>query len=138
MIPLTIISFVVVTKWWYVLPIDARQTFYWGFPFAFVGEGWQTSGALQFFLLEGLADISIYFAFWFLLTYPLLRMPIIKRIPRLASGMLWLIAVFVIISGGIIMFNSYPTIKMKRDYNWEIINSGYKFVWQKTPPKDDE
>jgi membrane-associated phospholipid phosphatase len=99
-IPLTIISFVLVTKWWYVLPIDARQTFYWGFPFAFVGEGWQTSGALQFFLLEGLADISIYFAFWFLLTSIFLRLQIIKRIHRLASGMLWSIAFFVIISGG--------------------------------------
>jgi hypothetical protein len=137
-IPLTIISFVVVTKWWYVLPVDARQTFFWGFPFAFVGEGWQTSGALQFFLLEGLADISIYFAFWFLLTYIFLRRGIIKRIQRLASGMFWLIACFVIIIGGIIIFNSNPTVYLKRGYDWKIINSGYKFVWQHTPPKADE
>jgi hypothetical protein len=137
-IPITLISFVAVTKWWYVLPVDARQTFYWGFPFAFVGEGWQTSGALQFFLLEGLADFSIYFAFLFLSTYTLLRMSIINQIHRLAAGVLWSIALFVLISGGIIIFNSYPTIKMKRDYDWKIINSGYKFIWQNTPPKDDE
>jgi len=137
-IPLTIISFVVVTKWWYVLPIDARQTFYWGFPFAFVGEGWQTSGALQFFLLEGLADISIYFAFWFLLTYILMRLSIIKRMPKLVSGILWSIAFFLIITGGIIIFNSYPTINLKRDYEWKIINSGYKFIWQNTPTQDEE
>jgi hypothetical protein len=136
--PLTIISFVVVTKWWYILPVDARQTFYWGFPFAFVCEGWQTSGALQFFLLEGLADILINFSFWFLLTYTLLRLSIIKRIPKLVSGILWSIAFFLIITGGIIIFNCYPTINLKRDYEWKIINSGYKFIWQNTPTQDDE
>lgn len=137
-IPLAIISLVVVTKWWYVLPVDARQTFYWGFPFAFVGEGWQTSGALQFFLLEGLADILIHFAFWFLLTYTLLRMSIIKRIPKLVSGILWSITFIVIITAGIIIVNSYPKVNLKRDYDWKIINSGYKFVWQKTPTQDEE
>jgi hypothetical protein len=136
--PLTIISIVIVTKWWYVLPIDARQTFYWGFPFAFVGEGWQTSGALQFFFLEGLADILINFSFWFLLTFTLLRLSIIKRIPKLVSGILWSIAFFLIITGGIIIFNSYPTINLKRDYDWKIINSGYKIVWQNTPTLDEE
>jgi hypothetical protein len=137
-VPLSIISFVVVTKWWYALPLDARQTFYWGFPYAFVAEGWQTSGALQFFMLEGLADLSIYFAFWFLFTYIFLRKTVIKRIHRLTSGLLWSIAFFVIIIAGIIIFNSYPSIKMKRDYDWKIINSGYKFIWQNTPPKEEE
>lgn len=117
--------------------MDARQTYYWGFPFAYVGEGWHTSGALQFFLIEGLADISIYFSFWFLLTYILLHLSFIKHIHRLASRIHWSIALFVLIGGGIIIYSSYPTLALKRDDDWKIINSGYKFVWQNTPQQDD-
>jgi hypothetical protein len=115
-----------------VLPTDARQTYYWGFPFAFVGEGWQTSGAIQFFLLEGLADLLSYFVFWFVLIYIFWSISFIKRIPKLVSRMLWSITSFLLIGAVIIIYFSYPTFKLTKDYDWELINYGYKFIWQKT------
>jgi hypothetical protein len=137
-LPLTILSFAVVTKWWYVWPVDARQTFYWGFPLAYVGEGWQTSGALQFFLLEGLVDVSTYFAFWFVLTYVFWRRTLIQRAHRLISRLLWSMAILVILGGGFIIFTSYSTIQLTRDYDWEILDTGYTFIWQNTPPIEEE
>ena len=66
-LPLTIISFGVFTKWWYVLPVDAPDTMMAGFPLAFVCDGWHTSMSLQIFAFELMFDFLIYFSFWFLL-----------------------------------------------------------------------
>lgn len=49
-IPLTVISFAIFTKWWYALPADAPDTMFHGFPFPFVCEGWHSSMTLQFLL----------------------------------------------------------------------------------------
>ncbi len=65
LIPVTIISFAVFTKWWFTVPVDAPDTMYWGFPFAFVGEGWHTSMSLQIFVMELIADLIFYFLFWY-------------------------------------------------------------------------
>ena len=46
--------------WWFALPIDGPDKFYWGFPFAFLGEGFHTSMSYQFFILELIADFIIY------------------------------------------------------------------------------
>jgi hypothetical protein len=58
---LTSISMYSVTKWWYTLPVDGPDKLYWGFPLAFMGEGFHTSMSLQFFVLEFLADFLVYF-----------------------------------------------------------------------------
>lgn len=137
-VPLSIITLVVVTKWWYVLPVDARHTFYWGFPLACVGEGWHTSGALQFFVLEGLADILIHFLLWFVLTSIFFRMARLQRVPKFVSGTLWSTAILIMCIGGIIIAHAHPTIYLKRDYDWKIIHTGYTFVWQRTPLPGDE
>ena len=132
-LPTAIISFAAVTKWWYVLPVDARQTFYWGFPLAFMGEGWQTSGSLQFFVLEGLIDLVVHFFLWTLLAYAFVRSFKVKKIPLLVSGTLWSISFLLIIVGSIVVSISYPSITLRRGYEWTIIDSGYQFIWQGTP-----
>ena len=68
-LPLTIISFGLFTKWWYVLPVDAPDTMMAGFPFAFVGDGWFTSMSVQIFLIELCADFIIYFLFWLVIVF---------------------------------------------------------------------
>lgn len=132
-LPLTLVSFFCLNKWWYVTPVDARQTYFWGFPFAFVGEGWQTSGALQFFVLEWLADFSVFFLFWFAILYLLKRFIAPPMPPKWLLYPLWSLSFLAILAGGTIIAFSYPTFKLKRDFDWEVIQSGYKFVWQRTP-----
>ncbi|MEM6768710.1 MAG: hypothetical protein AAF655_27470, partial [Bacteroidota bacterium] len=51
-IPLTIISFFLVTKWWFVAVEDAPDSWMYGFPFPYLCEGWHTSLSLQVFLKE--------------------------------------------------------------------------------------
>jgi hypothetical protein len=64
-IPITIISFAFFTKWWYALPVDAPDTMYWGFPFAYIGDGWGSSMTLQIFLIEFISDLLIISFFGF-------------------------------------------------------------------------
>jgi hypothetical protein len=57
MLPLTLMSFATFTKWWYVLPVAARDTMMTGFPLPFVCEGWHTSMSLQIFMAEFLINL---------------------------------------------------------------------------------
>jgi hypothetical protein len=129
-----ILSFVAVIKWWYVVPVDARETYLWGFPFACVGEGWQTSGALQFFILECMANLFIYFIFWLGILYTMHHLSIIKTPPQWLIKVLWTLSVFVMLVCGVLISCSYPTFNMKKNFEMKVMASGYKFIWQETPP----
>lgn len=135
-LPLAVISFAAFTKWWNVLPFDARQTFYWGFPFAYVGEGWQTSGALQFFILEALVDFTLYFLVCYGLLWILCSLFKIKTISKLIIKILWSLACLIIIAWTLIISFSYPTFYITRNYDWKVLSEGFLFIGQKTPNPD--
>jgi len=63
LLPIIITSMLIFTKWWYVLPVDGPDVLFWGFPFAFIGEGFHTSMSFQIFLLNWLADVLCYTIF---------------------------------------------------------------------------
>ncbi|TAE83233.1 MAG: hypothetical protein EAY81_08595 [Bacteroidetes bacterium] len=121
-------SFGLFTKWWYVLPLDGRQTYLWGFPFAWVGEGWQTSGALQFFVLEGIVDFIVYYLCWFIAIYGLTRY-IKLTINKPTLYILRLSAVIIMASYAVGISISYPTFNTHRHFDMQIIRSGYGVVW---------
>ncbi len=77
-IPLTILSFVFFTKWWYASLIDIENNYFYGFPLAYNIKGFHTSMAEQFFIKEFFIDITVYFGFWYLLVYSFNRF--IKKI----------------------------------------------------------
>lgn len=135
-LPLTIISFFTVTQWWYALPVDGVDTLYWGFPFPYVGEGWHTSGSLQFFILEGLADLLTYLFLCFALVSVLHRwLPRItssKLIPRIVL----ILATMVILGVVFVLSVSNPVFNIKRPYEWRIVDNGLVFIWQRTPRPD--
>ena len=135
-LPLAIIAFAVFTKWWHVLPFDARQTFYWGFPFAYVGEGWQTSGALQFFILEALVDFMLYFLVCYGLLWILFSLLKLKTISKLIGKTLWSLAFLITIAWAFIISFSHPTFYLTRNYDWKVLSEGYLFMGQKTPLPD--
>lgn len=49
--------------------VDAPNSTMIGFPLAYSCNGWHTSGAQQFFLLEFVFDLLIYFGFWSILFF---------------------------------------------------------------------
>ncbi len=132
LIPVTIISFSVFTKWWFTVPVDAPDTMYWGFPFAFVGEGWHTSMSIQFFVMELIADLIFYFLFWYV-CFRLLRKKLYNLGNKILQSITWTLAAIITIVAILIVIISNPVIHVKRTYEWQLISSGYQFIWQAKP-----
>ncbi len=135
-LPLTIISFATVTKWWYTLPVDAPDTLYSDFPFPFVGDGWHTSLSLQIFILEFFADFFIYFLFWFTVVFIIHRFLKKMHLPKSITIGLWSISGLIICLT--IFITTFPdnAFYFKRPYDMEIMETGYKFTWQHTERPD--
>lgn len=128
-LPLTIISFHIFTKWWYVLPVDAPQTVFTGFPFAYAGSGWHTSLSLQIFVVEFTADLAFYFLFWFALIIGINTFAIKIKAIKVITMMLWLLSFLTIGVDILIAVNLDNIFYVKRPYDWKIIETGYKLMW---------
>ncbi len=129
-IPLTIISFASFTKWWYALPTDAPDTIFTGFPFPFVCQGWHTSMSLQIFLIEFFADLLIYFLGWFILLLSVDSFAIKIKTHKIVTICLWTICVLFIALSAIAVSNKDNLFYIKRPFDMEVKETGYKFVWQ--------
>ena len=127
--PLTIISFGTFTKWWYVLPVDAPDTMMVGFPFAFVSDGWFTSMSLQIFLIEFIVDFLIYFLFWFLVVLLIKRILTQINVSKISTRIIWTLAILTISLWVMILTISEKHIKVKRDWDMQVLVTGYKFTW---------
>jgi len=135
-VPLTIISFALFTKWWYALPVDAPDTMYCGFPFVYVGHGWGSSMTLQIFLIEFISDLLIYFVFWFLII-TCINYYIIKIRPYKAlTILLWSLSAIIIGFNALIWSNNDNTFYMKREYKFEVLTTGYQFMWDNVQRPD--
>ena len=128
-LPLTIIFFGTVTKWWYVLPVDAPETMMIGFPLAFVSDGWHTSMSFQIFVFELMFDFLVYFLFWFLLITIINQYLAPIKITKILTGILWILSTIIVAFA--IWVASFPeqTFKMKRDWDMKVMETGYKLIW---------
>lgn len=127
--PLTIVLFGTITKWWYVLPVDAPDTMMVGFPLAFISDGWHTSMSLQIFVTELLIDFAVYFSICFLLVYLVDRYLTKMKVPKLMTGTLWTFSALIISIA--IWIASFPEqiIQSKRDWDMKVMVTGYKLTW---------
>ncbi|MDN5201008.1 hypothetical protein QQ008_06540 [Fulvivirgaceae bacterium BMA10] len=137
-LPLTVISFATFTKWWYVLPVDAPDTMMAGFPMAYLSEGWHTSMSLQIFVVEFLIDLLTYFMFWFLLVFCINRLLIKIRIHKILTILLLTLTGLIMIGTTIIFSMPEHVYKSTRDFEITVLETGYKFFWQKTERPDFE
>ncbi|MES2110421.1 MAG: hypothetical protein V4577_16810 [Bacteroidota bacterium] len=129
-IPLTIISFVLITKWWYVQPEDAPDSMLKGFPFPYSGNGWWTSMSFQYFVLEFIADLLVYFVFWFLLIALINRYLKPIKIHKAVTIILWCIS--SLMGGGAIFIAGIMEhdFKLIRDFKMEVLDTGHEFLWE--------
>lgn len=135
-LPLTIISFVVFRKWWYVFPVDAPDSMMAGFPLPYVCDGWFTSMSNQFFIMELIIDLLIYFLFWLLLIFCINRFFVKIKVPK--NLIIFLIIINVLIFSGAIFIASMREniFKLKKDFDVEVKETGYNFIWQNTQRPD--
>lgn len=129
-IPLSIISFGVITKWWYALPADAPDTLYIGFPFPYAGDGWHTSMSLQIFVLELLVDFFLYFIFWFTVIFLVSKYLTQIIIYKAVAIGLWSIAGLFMLWALFVLSFPEHVFHVRRSYDMEIMETGYRFIWQ--------
>lgn len=129
-IPLTIISLFVFTKWWYVLPVDVPDTMMMGFPLPYVSDGWHTSMSLQIFIAEFVADLLTHITFWFLIIFCIHKYVLVINISKILIIILW--AITITVSSLVIFVAVMPdqVFKFRRDWEMQVIDTGYKFIWQ--------
>ncbi len=129
-LPLTIISFVIFTKWWYVEVVDGPPEILTGFPLPYMCPGWHTSLSLQIFVSGLIIDFLSYFAFWSILTLIVNRFIIEIKLNKILT--IFLLTVAGLLSVGMIFIGSNPDniYTINRDFEIEILDSGYKFIWE--------
>ncbi|RXK58906.1 hypothetical protein ESA94_16085 [Lacibacter luteus] len=128
-LPLTIILFGLITKWWYVLPVDAPDTMMVGFPLAFAADGWHTSMSLQIFVLEFLFDFIIYFLFCFIIVFLFHHYWTKIKASKWLTGFLWTFSTIIIAIAVFIGSFSEQNFEIKRDWDRQILTTGFKLTW---------
>ena len=129
-LPLTIISFLLFTKWWYVETADGFTRILNGFPLPASCPGLHTSLSLQIFVLNLSVNVLSYFAFWFTLTYVINRFVKKIKIHKALSFILLLLAGIILTGLIFIAANPDNIYSFKRKFDIEIIETGFKFVWE--------
>lgn len=136
-IPLAIVSFVLFTKWWYTLPVDAPGTMYRGFPFPYIGSAWHTSLAFQFFVIEFIADVLVYFLIVLSLVLFVNRYLITVKVHKGLTILLWSLSAIVLGFSLLICSSGNNIFYIKRPYHMEIKHTGYQFLWNEVQRPED-
>jgi len=129
-LPLTIIFFGTIIKWRYVHIDDLPNDFLLGFPLPFICNSWGSSMSLQIFIEEFLFDFLIYFILN--LTIVLLFDKYVKSIivGKVFKFVLFGFSTLTLMFYGLIFLNHDNRFKIKSDFMYKEIRSGYKFIWQ--------
>jgi hypothetical protein len=86
--------------------------------------------SLQIYVLEFIADILIYFSFWFLVVYGFHRFIVPIHLSKRFSAFLLVTAGIVLILGGIILGNPNNIFKLQRKDEIIIEETGVHFIWE--------
>ena len=129
-IPITIISFATLTKWWYTLPDDAPDTIFTGFPFPFVCNGWHTSLSLQIFVGPLILDLLTYFICWLVLFYCFNRYITKLKTHKLVTISLWTVSIYIVTFATLIAADKNNLFYLKQPYKMEVMETGFQFGWQ--------
>jgi len=127
--PLTIIIFVLFTKWWTADVVDGSDGVMYGFPLIYKSPAFYTSMAEQYFIMEFLID----FIFYFITVFAILSL-INKFIAKIKLKRKLLIIIYAV--AGIIfgiealMATVFETsFLIKRDFDIVIKQTGVKFYF---------
>lgn len=129
-LPLTIILFGTLTKWRYVTVEDGPDDFIHGFPLPFICSGWHTSMSFQIFVIPFVFNFIVYFLFCLIVILFIDRFIKSLVVNKYFKVLLYVMATLYLLLYGFIFSNPDNLFKLHRDFNYQEIRSGYKFVWQ--------
>lgn len=125
-LPLTLISFGIITKWSYGIINNETYEFLYGFPLIYKCRGFHTSLSTQYFLTEMTINFLTYFVFWLMITLIVNRFWKIN-IPKLISTMFW-IGFGILFLGFVYLSNDLDDrYEIKRNFEVKIFDSGITF-----------
>jgi len=124
------------SKWWIVDVIDGTDGVMYGFPFIYKAPAFYTSLAEEYFTLELIADLIIYFVVIFGIIYLINNFLFVIKIRKIVSVILF-IAAFLLISLEL-LFAFMPDNKfsLKRDDDIKIKQTGFKFPFNNSDRKE--
>lgn len=126
-LPLTMILFLIFTKWWIVDVVDGTDGIMYGFPFIYKAPAFYTSMAVEYFILPLLADFLIYFGLLFGIVYLINKFLVAVAIRKLVSVFLFIVAFLLVSLELVLSFMPDNKISFKRDYDIEVKQTGFDF-----------
>ncbi|MDO5979197.1 hypothetical protein [Flavivirga spongiicola] len=130
-LPLTLISFGLVTKWWFGIAIDAKDVFFEGFPLIYKCEGFHTSLSTQYFIFELFVNLMTYFLFWFVVTFLATRIWTIN-IPAKIVKVFWIGYGLLFLGFVFLSIDLNDLYLKKRNFEVEIFDTGIS-IFGNTP-----
>ncbi|PXY41043.1 hypothetical protein DMB65_08775 [Flavobacterium cheongpyeongense] len=124
---LTIIIFILFTKWWIADVVDGTDGIMYGFPLIYKSPAFYTSMANQYFLMALVIDFFVYFmavfAFLFLINKFFFEIRLNKK------QLLTIYAIATVLFGIEILFATVfeSRFLIKRDFDIEVKQTGFKF-----------
>jgi len=131
-LPLTVITFFVFTRWVCAQVVDTPNSVLQGFPLPYTCPDWGSSMALQFFVTEFAIDILVYFIFIFVAVYLIDRFVLRIQIHKAVLIVLSVVAVLVL-SFQVLIYSRDTTFFLHRWFDIKVIGSAYGFFWQNHP-----
>ena len=135
-IPITIIIFILFTKWWIVNVVDGTDGIMYGFPFIYKAPAFYTSMAEEYFILELIADLIIYFAVIFGIVYLMNKFLFAITIRKVISVILFIVASLLISLELLFAFMPENKFSLKRDDEIEIKQTGFEFPFNNSDRKE--
>jgi hypothetical protein len=135
-LPLSLIFFMVFTKWWQV-ETDLAVNYLYGFPLAYTAPCIGGGRCVQYFLLPLAVDLVVYFLVVLLFTWLIYRFHQLQ-IPSSIAYLLWAINVLYYIPSV-----AYKNAKADNQFYWQkeftvfrVVHTGYFFIWEEDPIVD--
>lgn len=123
--PLTVLSFMFVTKSWYAFVVDGPNLYMKGFPLICESPGFHTSMSIQLFVAEFLFNLLIYFLFWYVIVFLFNRFLLKIRIPKIVYRLLIFLSVLTLALYASMLIISDVEFKLTRDFGIEVKSLNY-------------
>ncbi|MFY0630536.1 MAG: hypothetical protein JXR05_09155 [Flavobacteriaceae bacterium] len=126
--PLTILSFLFVTKSWFVHVVDGADKYMRGFPLICEGQGFHTSMSTQIFVAEFFFNLLSYFLFWFLLVFIFNRFVLKIKMRKVIQRILIFLSVLTLALYASMLTIGDVEFKMKRSFDVEVKSTNITFL----------
>lgn len=101
-----------------------------------MGDALHTSLACQFFVLEMFFDWLFYFGTWFIVIFGINRFLRKITIHKASVVVLFGTTALSMIFPILVICNPDNVFHLKRDFDMEVMETGYRFIWQYTARPD--